>query len=422
MSRINTPRPLTIATIVTVAMIMSGHVTVAEDAWPKFRGPDGDGTVRESVELPLRWSATENVTWRTELPGEGWSSPVVGQDSAYLTAAVAHPDQPEAKKLVMLRIDLASGQIAQTVEIFGQDADAPAIHQKNSHASPTLLLTPDRIYAHFGHQGTAALNRQGDVLWRNRQLTFPPVHGNGGSPVLVGDQLIFSCDGAEQAFVAALDAKSGELSWRTDRPVNAARKFSFCTPTAIQVDGQTQVICPGSDCVLALDPSDGAILWQVTYDGYSVVPKPVFADGLVLMATGFGPTAVMAIDPTGRGDVTDTNVVWTMDRSAPKTPSLVAHDGLVYILSDDGILTVVETATGESVYKRRIGGNYSASPILSGDRLYLTSEEGTIRVVRTGRQFELLAENEMGERALASPAAFGNSLLVRTAKALYRIE
>lgn len=398
----------------------ASNTVTAEDLWPQFRGPAGDGVARQTS-APVQFSADNRLMWRTELPGEGWSSPVVGSSTIYVSAAIPGNEEKEYQ-LAVLGIDAETGKVLQRTDVFTQSADSPGIHQKNSHASPTLWLSPDRIFAHFGHQGTAALSRSGKVLWTNRELTFPPVHGNGGSPILLDDLLIFTCDGAEEGYVAALDAESGKLRWRTNRPVDAPRKFSFATPTAIDVNGQTQVICPGSDCVLALDPADGTIIWQVLYDGYSVVPKPVFAEGLVFVATGFGPTAVLAIDPTGKGDVTETHVKWSLDRGAPKTPSLLADEGILYVVSDDGILTALEAKTGDSIYRNRIGGQYSASPVLIDDRIYLTSEDGVVRVIRKGREFELLAENELGERALATPAAFDNSILIRTDKALYRFK
>lgn len=406
--------------VFSLSSVFAGITGFADDPWPQFRGPAGNGIAASST-VPLEFSPTQNLLWRCELPGEGWSSPVVGEDAIYVSAAIPK-EQAKTMALSVLEIDPETGKLRSEIEVFEQPEDAPGIHQKNSHASPTLWLENERIFAHFGHQGTAALNRGGEVLWTNRDLTFPPVHGNGGSPIVVGDLLIFTCDGAEEGYVAALDIATGKLRWKTGRPVDAPRKFSFCTPTAIEVDGQVQVICPGSDCVLALDPKNGSIIWQVLYDGYSVVPKPIYAEGLVYVATGFGPTAVMAIEPTGRGDVTESHVQWKLEKSAPKTPSLIVDQGLLYVISDDGIFTVVEAKTGDLVYRKRVGGNYSASPVLIQDRIYLSSEEGIIRVVRTGKEFEILAENDLGERTLATPAIFDNSIVIRTAKALYRFQ
>ncbi|WP_164100628.1 PQQ-binding-like beta-propeller repeat protein [Candidatus Laterigemmans baculatus] len=400
-----------------------GSVAAAEDPWPRFRGPSGDGTAAADAELPLRWGPDENILWRCELPGEGWSSPVVGDKRVYLTAAIPDAKGEEGDlDLSLLMIDTESGKLIRTVKLLDQSAaDAPAIHSKNSHASPTAELSAERVFVHFGHQGTAATDRRGEIAWSNRELRYRPVHGNGGSPLLVGDRLVIAYDGGEDPFVAALDARTGEVLWRTPRPVESSRSFSFCTPTAIEVGGRTQVIVPGSDCVTAHDPEDGKILWYARYDGYSVVPKPLYAGGLIFLSTGYGPTEVLAIRPTGSGDVTDTHIAWRLDRGAPKTPSMVADEELLYVLSDDGILTTLELESGEVVYRKRIGGAYSASPVLAAGRLYLVSEQGIATVIRSGRKFEPLAENDLGERTLASPAIVGNTIFLRTAKALYRI-
>lgn len=304
-----------------------------------------------------------------------------------------------------------------------QTGERPArIHRKNSHASPTPVIDGNRIYVHFGYQGTACLSLSGDVLWMNRDLYFKPTHGNGGSPVLAAGNLIFTCDGDSEPKIVALNAATGKLAWSTPRPVSAKKTFSFCTPSVIEVAGQLQVVAPGSDCVLALDPATGETIWDVRYEGYSVVPKPVYHRGLVFISTSFDNSKMLAIRPTGKGIVTETHVAWQLDRNVPKTPSMIAHDGLVYSISDDGIATCVEAESGELVYRKRIGGNYSASPLLAGDKLYFTSEEGVTTVVRAGQDFEEVGSNALEERTLASLAVLGDSILLRTATALYRIQ
>jgi len=394
----------------------------AADPWPAFRGPDGDGVVRPSRSLPVEWSPTKNIAWRTEVPGEGWSSPVIGGGKVYLTAAIARDDS-DIFDLSLLIFDVQSGQLEKTIAVMEQTDDRPArIHKKNSHASPTPVLADDRIYVHFGYQGTAAIGRDGEIIWVNRELYFNPTHGNGGSPLLVGDRLIFTCDGGKSPSIVALETETGKLAWQTPRPVDARKTFSFCTPSLIEVDGQQQVIAPGSDCVLALDPQTGRVIWDVRYDGYSVVPKPVYHRGLVFVSTSFDNANLLAIDPTGHGEVTESKVQWRLDRNIPKTPSMVAHDGLIYSISDDGIAMCVDAESGEIVYRRRIGGGFSASPLLAGGYLYFTSEDGETTVVKTGRKFEEVAVNDLGERTLASPAVVGEAILLRTAEALYRIE
>ncbi|MFK8111683.1 MAG: PQQ-binding-like beta-propeller repeat protein [Rubripirellula sp.] len=397
----------------------------ANESWTAFRGPQGDGIVHAKTNLPSEWSSTENVAWRIELPGNGWSSPVEAQGKLYVSAAVPPgSDQKSGKEftLSLLIIDADSGDLLKNVAIMDQTADrSPKVHKKNSHASPTPIIDGDRIYVHFGYQGSACLSLQGDVIWKNRDLYFKPTHGNGGTPVLVGNRLIFTCDGDKEPKVVALDAETGKLAWETRRPLETKKTFSFCTPTVIEVDGVKQVIAPGSDCVLALDPQNGEIIWDVRYTGYSVVPKPVYDRGLVFVSTSFDNSKLLAIRPTGKGVVTDTHVEWQADRNVPKTPSMIAHEGLVYSISDNGIAMCLDGETGEQVYQKRVGGNFSASPMLAGDLIYYTSEEGLTTVIQTGREFKKIAENDTGERTLASLGVVGDSLLLRTEDALYRI-
>jgi outer membrane protein assembly factor BamB len=395
----------------------------AADPWPKFRGPDGDGIAR-SATAATNWDRKTNVTWRTELPGQGWSSPVIGEGVIYLSAAIPRTEQPTSDyDLALIRVSVESGEVIGVSNLIAQEgAAAAAIHKKNSHASPTPLIDGDRVYVHFGHQGTACTNRQGDVLWVDREHSFPPVHGNGGSPVLIDGKLIFTCDGSSDPYVLALDAQTGKEVWRTPRPVDAPRKFSFATPTVVDSPDGPLVIAPGSDSVQALDPATGQTRWWVRYDGYSVVPKPVIAEGRILVATGFGPTKLLAIRPGGSGEVTQSHVDWEVDKGIPKTPSLISQDGLVYLVSDDGIALCIDAKTGENVWRNRLGGNFSASPILVGDKLYFCSEEGITTVIRAGRTFEKIASNDLEEPTLASPAAVDGALFIRTATALYRID
>lgn len=391
----------------------------AVDLWPAFRGVSGHGVLSER-QVPVRWGKDEGVVWRTEVSGRGWSSPVVSEQDIYLTAATEREDGESGIQLVLMIFDRMTGAMRNSTVLLELDEDEfPPIHAKNSHASPTPILHGNLVLCHFGHHGIFATDRQGRLVWKNLELKYPPVHGNGGSPIVVDDRVIFTCDGESEPFVVALQAATGKLDWKRPRPVDAERKFSFCTPSVIEVDGQQQVIVPGSDCVMALVPETGEIIWQVAYDGYSVVPKPVYADGLVFLSTGFGATKILAVDPRGTGDVTETHVVWKADRGAPETPSFIAHRGLLYSLSDKGILSVFVTETGEQVYRERLGGNFSASPTLIGENLYCTNEAGTTFVIRAGRQFEKLAENRLDERTLASLAVAGNTILLRTDTALY---
>jgi outer membrane protein assembly factor BamB len=262
----------------------------------------------------------------------------------------------------------------------------------------------------------------GKVLWQNNQIKYSPVHGNGGSPILVDNALVFSCDGGDRSFVVALDRKNGKVLWKTDRSVPARKKFSFSTPLLITVKGQKQIISPGSNMVGAYDPRTGREIWRVSYEGYSVIPRPVYGDGLVFITTGYNTPSLLAIRPDGKGDVTETNVAWTMRRAAPHTPSPLLLGNELYTISDRGVASCLDAKTGKVQWQKRVGGDYSASPLFADGKVYFQSEDGTGVVVQAGKEFKQLAKNVMGERTLASYAVADGALFLRTMTKLYRIE
>jgi outer membrane protein assembly factor BamB len=297
------------------------------------------------------------------------------------------------------------------------------MHRKNSLASPTPIVTADRLYAHFGHMGTAALDLEGKVIWRQTSLSYSPVHGAGGSPILIDGTLVFSCDGATDPFVAALDAGTGEMRWKTPRQTTAQKPFSFSTPLAITVDGKKQVISPGSGFVGSYDPKDGRELWRVTYgEGYSVIPRPVFAHDLLFVSSSFDKPVLKAIRPAGAtGDATATNVAWEWGKGVPHTASMLVVGDELYFVSDAGIASCADTRTGKIHWTERLGGNFSASPVVAGGRIYFFNESGVAYVVNAGKRYELLATNSLGEPTLASPVPVDGVLFVRSEAHLWRI-
>jgi outer membrane protein assembly factor BamB len=410
-----------VGTILAAAVL--AHSIRAGDDFCQFRGNAGDGH-SDARGVPIHWSPQKNVRWRTAIPGLGWSSPVVYQGKVFVTTAV--PESPGTDPDYSLRtvcLDAQTGAIVWNVEVFRQlAAQSPRIHSKNSHASPTPVASDGKLFVHFGHSGTACLTLDGNIVWKNNSLRYAPVHGNGGSPVLWQNLLLFSCDGAEDPFVVALSASTGQVIWKTARQTDAFKKFSFSTPTIIEVDGQPQLLSPGSNALCAYDPRTGEELWRVRYDGYSVVPRPIYSQGLVIFSTGYDAPMVMAVRPNGRGDITESHVAWTQRRGAPNTPSLLAVGDLLYMVSDRGVLSCLELQTGEIVWQQRLGGNFSASPLYADGRIYLQSEEGVGYVLTPGRQFQLLARNDIQERTLASYAVTDSRLFLRTAGHLYCIE
>lgn len=402
------------------AMSVSGLNLSAQD-WTEFRGPGAQGHA-EAKNLPVEWSPEKNVAWKTEIPGEGWSSPAISQGKLYLTAAVKGEGDDAGYSLRAICVDAKSGKVEWNNEIFSQPKDAPKIHGKNSHASPSPIVASGRIYLHFGHQGSACLDLSGKTLWKNNEFAYAPVHGNGGSVLLLDGRLIFSCDGAKDPVVLALDANTGKQLWRYERPVEFPKRFAFCTPLAIEVNGKKQVIIPGAGSVSALRPEDGTEIWRVKYEGYSVIPRPIFAAGLVFISTGYDSPTVMAIRPDGEGDVTETHVAWTLKKGAPHTPSMLAIGDEIYMVSDGGVASCVDAATGKVHWQKRVNGNYSSSLLLADGKIYLQNEEGEGQVLAPGKEFQQLGSNNVGERTLASYAVGDNAIFIRGAKSLFRVQ
>jgi outer membrane protein assembly factor BamB len=390
--------------------------------WPEFRGSTADG-ISSAKNVPTEWSASEHVAWKQAIPGVGWSSPVIADGRIYLTTAVGKDSEPISLRAMC--VDVADGKVIWDTEVFKPDSTiAHEMHSKNSLASPTPIVSGDRLYVHFGHMGTAALDLDGNVIWRQSSVTYHPQHGNGGSPLLIGDELVFSCDGTEKPFVTALDKNTGEIRWRTDRNTKAAKTFSFCTPTAIEVDGVPQVVLPGSGFVAAYDPKDGHEIWRVGYDeGYSVVPRPVFAQGLLFVSSGFNRPVLYAIDPKGAaGDATDSHIVWKHDKGAPLTPSPLVVGDELYLVSDNGVATCVDAKSGKQNWTKRLGGDFSASPVFAEGRIYFENEAGVTTVIKAGKEYEAVATNDLGERMLASPAIIDGAIFLRTENNLWRIQ
>jgi len=412
---------LIIATIVIGSWLVMAAAPSLPDSslneWTEFRGSDGQGHASQKG-LPLTWSETENIVWKTPIDGLGWSSPVIRGQQIWLTTAT-----DEGKSLRAVCLDRESGKIVHNIELF-TPAEPGKIHGKNSHASPTPLLEDEFVYVHFGTHGTACLTSAGKIVWKNNEHPYEPVHGSGSSPVLVDDLLIVNCDGSDKQFVVAYEKATGKVRWKTDRHGLIGPKFfAFATALAIRKDNLDQVVSPGPDQVVAYNPKSGAPIWSSRYEGgYSLVPRPVYGKGLVYVCSGYNTPILFAIRPNGEGDVTDTHVAWSVKKGVPHNPSPLLVGDELYMVSDRGVGTCLDAATGEEVWQARIGGNFSSSPIYAEGRIYLLNEEGETTVVAAGREHKELAKNKVEGRTLASFGVAGRAIYLRTDKHLYRIE
>jgi len=389
-------------------------VSAPQAEWPEFRGPGAQGHSAERG-LPVEWSETKNVAWKTPVAGLGWSSPVVANGRVWLTTAV----EQRGVSLRAIAFDMTTGKEVVNVEVFKIPLDRRDINPKNSWASPSPVIDGDRVYVHFGADGTAALSTEGEIIWKNR-FEYQSQHGAGGSPIVYGDLLIFSCDGSDTAFVIALDKRTGKTKWKTNRGLPADQAYT--TPLVIRSGEQDQLISVGAFRVRAYDPLTGKEIWRVRYDeGFSNVPRPVFGHGLVFITTGFQQPELLAIRPDGKGDVTKTHIAWSLKRGAPLTPSPIIVGDELYIVTDGGIASCIDAKTGAVIWQSRLGGTYSASPIFADGRLYFPSEQGVTTVIAPGREARRLATNALDGGLMASMAVAGGSFFLRTDSALYRV-
>lgn len=411
----------------SVVLTLLALPAVAEN-WPAFRGPTGQGTSSET-DLPLKWTATENVRWKAEVPGEAWSSPIVWEDHVFVTTAT-----DGGKSCRVLAFDRATGKELWNTEVFTQETLRK--EQRNTYATPTPCTDGERVYAEFGGGGIAAVDFEGNVAWANDDFPFYSRHGLGNSPVLHEGLLIMSHDGSTRAtgdeekvgwqkpwdksFLLALDSKTGEVAWKTGRGTS---RIGHVSPIVWKGgDGKAVVISGAGDVVQGFDPRTGDLLWTHKNEGEGVTPGYVIVDGLVVTASGWGGReSTKAFKLGGTGDLGETAIAWEEKKGMPHLSSYVAVDDRVHWVSDDGVAWCVDAATGETVWRERLGRNFAASPLAAAGRIYFTGDDGKTMVVEAGPTFKVLAENPLGERVQASPAASQRNLFIRTERHLYCI-
>ncbi len=414
----------------------------------QFRGPAGDGHIPAATGLPTTWSETSNVVWKSAIPGRGWSSPVIGDGTIWLTTAVeeaATPQQleitqksklagnPMAKQMsivgaISLRavaLDLVSGKLKQNVELF-RIADPEPVHSLNSYASPSPILDDGRLYCHFGNFGTACIDTTtAKIVWKKKLPTEHSV-GPGSSPVLYENWLIVPCDGTEAQTIIALNTADGEIAWSTKRPPMQGSTGdlhkAFSTPLLIHVGNQDQAVVVGAQWVVSYEPATGKEIWRFRHgEGFSNVPRPVFGNGLLYICTGYMQPHLVAIRPDGKGDVTETHAAWRFKKSVPAMPSPVLIEDAIYFVSDQGVATCLDAMTGEQHWQRRIEGNFSASLLFADGKIYASNREGATIVMAPGREYVPINTGTLEGAIMASPVAIPGALFLRTPTHLYRI-
>jgi outer membrane protein assembly factor BamB len=389
----------------------------AQAYWPRWRGPSGQGLARGEG-YPDTWSETENVAWRTAVPGRGHSSPIVWKDRIFLTTS--YDDDGRAAILAFRRGD---GKLLW--QAFGPDTTHEKRHRKNSSASATPVTDGKRVYAFFGHKGLLAVGLDGKRRWHRSLGTFANYHGTAGSPLLYKDRLILfqdhkgTADGT--AFIAAFDAADGRPRWRTEREGTVG----WGTPVAVRAGGRDEIVVNGQHHVTAYDPETGRELWRAGGNTSEVIPTPVVGHGLVFCSSGrAGPT--LAVRPGGRGDVTETHVAWKAAKGSPFVPSPVLYGDYLYMVNDmASVATCYRATTGAVVWQGRLGEarreGFSASPVAADGKVFFTNDGGETFVLKAGPEFEVLRVNRLGAPVLASPALVDGRIYFRSDRELIAI-
>ncbi|HRZ37309.1 MAG TPA: PQQ-binding-like beta-propeller repeat protein [Candidatus Paceibacterota bacterium] len=406
-----------------VLAILVSLPCVAEN-WPGFRGPGGQGVSAEE-NLPLTWSLTTNLAWRVQVPGTGWSSPIVWDDRVLVSAA-----SPDGTSCHLVCVDADTGDIVWNRQVFSQDP--PRKLAENSHATPTPVTDGTLVYAAFNGGRIVAVDWKGNVLWSWRDRQFVSKHGLSASPVLYDDLLIMPFDGNgptdvnnigyltawDGAFIAALDKRTGQEKWRGKRGLS---RQAHVTPMLSEVNGKAQLISGAGDVVQGFDPQSGKLLWSVQSRGEGVVPAIVCGQGLVFTSSGYGTPTLRAIRPDGQGEVTATHIAWESRVNVPLMPSFVYAGGLLFCLKESGIASCLEAETGQVVWVERLGGAYGASPVLAEGRLYCLAEDGSTVVIGADRTFKILARNPLEGLCKASPAIARGRIFIRSENTLFCI-
>jgi len=419
--------------------------TASANNWPRFRGPGGTGTAPDDPRLPRAWSQTENVAWKTAVPGVGWSSPVVWGDRIFLTSARSSAEAETIRdgdfldtgtpkddhRWLLHALDTGSGRIVWETEL-ARGLPSISRHMKNTYATETPATDGERVYAHFGHLATYAVDRAGKVVW-SKEWSAPEIrygYGTAASPVVHDGVLYILRDHENGSALIALDAATGREIWSAPRTEGSG----WATPHVWENDVRTEIVVSGKNSVRSYG-LDGKPLWGLRGTTSLAIPSPFSGEGLLFVGSGFQMESVRplyAIRPGATGDISPSDgetsnkyVAWWRPQLGPYHPTPVLYRGLLYVLMDSGFLLCHDAKTGKEIYgKRRVtreGGRFSASPWAYNGSIFCPSEDGDTYVVQAGAEFKVVGKNSLGEMTMASPAIADGSLYIRTRGNLYCI-
>ncbi len=415
--------------IFAFALYVSNSFSQTSNNWTHFRGSNMDGNA--SVEkAPVYWNDSVNVVWKVPVKGLGWSSPVVFGNQIWLTSAAK-----DGKEFYTLCYEFSSGKLLDEKTIFTAE-DPQRIHGTNSYATPTPCIEEGFVYVHYGNFGTACINTNNfEVVWKREDMPCEHMQGPASSLILHKDLLIVHLEGTEDPYVAALSKKTGKTIWKSIRPkeiydpLEPVFRKSYQTPIVINVNGTEQLISNSSFMCFAHNVNTGEVIWTITYKDDSTVSQPLYYDGLVYVNSGWlfednKPfwTRQYAVDPTGKGDVTQTHVKWTYEDEVPQIPTPVIVDGKMYFVHDRGMVTCLDAKTGKVIWKQELKGNFNSSPIYAAGNIYFFNVKGDCTIIKPGDKFQLVAENAIGETMKAVPAFINGKMVLRTEKFLYLIK